>query len=206
LTAEIAPAVRVMLVDDNPARAAMVEERLWGCGFEVSLVIPSAAGLLFQIERIRPDVVLIDLESPDRDVLESLAIISHHNPTPVVMFTQEDDPDYIRQAVTAGISTYLMGGINPDQVKPIIDVAIAQFRAVQSLRDELHSTRVQLEERKLIEQAKGLLMAHQKIGEDDAHRLLTKLAMDTNQRLPAVAKTVLATLSPKTSDKGKRST
>ena len=68
--------VRVMLVDDNPARAAMVEERLWACGFEVSLVIPSAAGLLFQIEQNRPDVVLIDLESPDRDVLESLAIIS----------------------------------------------------------------------------------------------------------------------------------
>ena len=198
--------VRVMLVDDNPARAAMVEERLWACGFEVSLVIPSAAGLLFQIEQNRPDVVLIDLESPDRDVLESLAIISHHNPTPVVMFTQQDDPDYIRQAVTAGISTYLVGGINPDQVKPIIDVAIAQFPAFQSLRDELHSTRAQLEERKLIEQAQGLLMAHQKIGEDEAHRLLTKLAMDTNQRLPAVAKTVLATLSSKPIDKAKRNT
>ena len=151
-------------------------------------------------------MVLIDLESPDRDVLESLAIISHHNPTPVVMFTQQDDPDYIRQAVTAGISTYLVGGINPDQVKPIIDVAIAQFRAFQSLRDELHSTRAQLEERKLIEQANWLLMAHQKIGENEAHRLLTKLAMDTNQRLPAVAKTVLATLSSKPIDKAKRNT
>src|SRR5690606_39816480 len=77
LTAEIAPAVRVMLVDDNPARAAMVEERLWGCGFEVSLVIPSAAGGLFEIEGTPPDVGLIDLESPDRDVVESLAIIRH---------------------------------------------------------------------------------------------------------------------------------
>lgn len=189
-------ALRVMLVDDNPQRATMVEERLWASGFEVILVIPSAAGLLFQIEQNRPDVVLMDLESPDRDVLESLAIINHHNPTPVVMFTQQDDPEYIRQAVTAGISTYLVGDINPDQVKPIIDVAMAQFRAFQGLREELHSTRAQLDDRKLIEQAKGLLMTHKKISEDEAHRLLTKLAMDTNQRLPAVAKTVLATLSP----------
>ncbi|KJS04169.1 MAG: chemotaxis protein CheY [Gammaproteobacteria bacterium BRH_c0] len=184
-----------MLVDDNPQRATMVEERLWAAGFDVILVIPSAAGLLFQIEQNRPDVVLMDLESPDRDVLESLAIINHHNPTPVVMFTQQDDPDYIREAVTAGISTYLVGDINPDQVKPIIDVAMAQFRAFQGLREELLSTRAQLDDRKLIEQAKGLLMSHKKISEDEAHRLLTKLAMDTNQRLPAVAKTVLATLS-----------
>lgn len=196
LNKEKIPALRVMLVDDNPQRATMVEERLWACGFDVILVIPSAAGLLFQIEQNCPDVVLMDLESPDRDVLESLAIINHHNPTPVVMFTQEDDPEYIRQAVMAGISTYLVGDINPDQVKPIIDVAMAQFRAFQSLREELSSTRAQLDDRKLIEQAKGLLMVHQKITEDEAHHKLTKLAMDTNQRLPAVAKTVLATLSP----------
>lgn len=190
-------AIRVMLIDDNPDRAVMVEERLWSSGFEVSLVIPSATGLLFQIEQVRPDVVLIDLESPDRDVLESLSIINHHNPTPVVMFTQQDDPEFIDQAVSAGISTYLVGGINPDQVKPIIDVAMAQFKAFQSLRSELDSTRAQLEDRKLIEQAKGLLMAHRKLTEEEAHRLLTKLAMDTNQKLPAVAKTILATLTSK---------
>ncbi|MAT52393.1 MAG: hypothetical protein CMK32_14550 [Porticoccaceae bacterium] len=186
-----------MLIDDNPDRAVMVEERLWSSGFEVSLVIPSATGLLFQIEQVRPDVVLIDLESPDRDVLESLSIINHHNPTPVVMFTQQDDPEFIDQAVSAGISTYLVGGINPDQVKPIIDVAMAQFKAFQSLRSELDSTRAQLEDRKLIEQAKGLLMAHRKLTEEEAHRLLTKLAMDTNQKLPAVATTILATLTSK---------
>lgn len=190
-------AIRVMLIDDNPDRAVMVEERLWSSGFEVSLVIPSATGLLFQIEQVRPDVVLIDLESPDRDVLESLSIINHHNPTPVVMFTQQDDPEFIDQAVSAGISTYLVGGINPDQVKPIIDVAMAQFKAFQSLRSELDSTRAQLEDRKLIEQAKGLLMAHRKLTEEEAHRLLTKLAMDTNQKLPAVATTILATLTSK---------
>ncbi len=194
-TAESTP-LRVMLVDDNGERAAMVEERLLSCGFEVTMVIPSAAGLLFQIEKNRPDVVVMDLQSPDRDVLESLAIINHHNPTPVVMFSREDDPDYIRQAVSAGISTYLVGGIDPDQVKPIIDVAMAQFRAFQSLREELHSTRAELEERNLIDKAKRLLMTQRGLDEDAAHRLLTKLAMDNNQRLPVVARTVISTLSP----------
>src|SRR5690606_28310134 len=192
-----------MLVDDNPERAQLVEERLWNCGYEVVSVIPSATGLLFQIEQHSPDVVLIDLQSPDRDVLESLAIVNHHNPRPVVMFTQQDDPDYINQAVNAGISTYLVGDIDPAHVKPIIDVALAQFRAFQSLRNELNSTRVQLEDRRVIEQAKGLLMAHQKMTEEEAHRMLNKLAMDNNQRLPDVARTVLATLSPKGGGKTK---
>ncbi len=133
--------VKVMLVDDHPERAAMVEESLRASGFEVLSTIPSATGLLFQIEQHRPDVVLIDLDSPDRDVLESLSIINSHNPTPVVMFTEEEDPEYIEQAVTAGISTYLVGSINPQQVKPVINVALAQFKSFQNLRNELNTTR-----------------------------------------------------------------
>jgi response regulator NasT len=186
-----------MLVDDHPERISMVEESLWASGFDVVAVIPSATGLLFQIAQHNPDVVLIDLESPDRDVLESLAIINHQNPMPVVMFTQQDDPDFITEAVDAGISTYLVGDINPERVKPVINVAMAQFQSFQKLRNQLSSTQTQLEERKLIEQAKGLLMAHKKVGEAEAHRLLNKLAMDANQRLVDVATTVLATLSPK---------
>ncbi len=194
-------AVRVMLVDDHRDRAHRVEETLWENGYQVVAVIPSAAGLLYQIEQHSPDVVLIDLESPDRDVLESLSIVSRHNPRPVVMFSEQDDPDYINEAVHAGISTYLLGGINPDQVKPVIDVALAQFRSFQSLRDELDSTRTQLQDRKLIEQAKGLLMAHRRISEPEAHRLLNRLAMDSNQRLVEVAETVLATLSTRSGGK-----
>ena len=189
--------LRVMVVDDNPGRALLVEERLQGCGYQVVSVIPSASGLLFQIEQHGPDVILIDLESPDRDILESLAIVNLHNPRPVVMFTQEENPEYINQAVTAGISTYMVGAINAEQVKPVIDVAIAQFRSFQTLRDQLATTRTQLEERKLVEQAKGLLMAYRKLDENEAHRMLTKLAMDNNQRLPEAARAVLATLSTK---------
>ncbi|MGB4248070.1 MAG: ANTAR domain-containing protein [Pseudohongiellaceae bacterium] len=187
--------IRVMLVDDHPSRAQLVEEHLKAAGFEVLSVISSATGLLFQIEQHRPDVVLIDLQSPDRDVLESLAIVNRHSPTAMVMFAEEDDPDYIRQAVEAGISTYLMEGINPAKVKPVIEVAMAQFKSFQGLRQELDTARTQLQDRTLIEKAKGLLMLQKRISENEAHQLLTRLAMDNNQRLRDVAQTVIATLS-----------
>lgn len=187
--------IRVMLVDDHPSRAQLVEEHLKAAGFEVLSVISSATGLLFQIEQHRPDVVLIDLQSPDRDVLESLAIVNRHSPTAMVMFAEEDDPDYIRQAVEAGISTYLMEGINPAKVKPVIEVAMAQFKSFQELRQELDTARTQLQDRTLIEKAKGLLMLQKRISENEAHQLLTRLAMDNNQRLRDVAQTVIATLS-----------
>ena len=188
-------AIRVMLVDDHAERARLVEEHLIAAGFEVLSIISSAAGLVFQIEQHQPDVVIIDLQSPDRDVLESLAIVNRHSPTAMVMFAHEDDPDYIREALAAGISTYLTEGLNPARVRPVIEVAMAQFRSFQMLRDELLTTRTELEDRNLIEKAKGLLMAQKCINENEAHQLLTKLAMDNNQRLRNVAQTVVATLS-----------
>jgi response regulator NasT len=196
VTTPTAHVARVMLVDDDPDRARVVEARLWACGYEVVAVIGSAADLLVQIDRHLPDLILMDLASPDRDVLESLSIVTRHNPRPVVMFTQQDDPAYIELAVEAGISTYLVGDIDPALVKPVIDVAMAQFRSFQRLREELDSTRTELEDRKVIEQAKGLLMAYRSVAEDDAHRMITKLAMDTNRRLPDVARSLLASLSP----------
>ncbi|MCP5330626.1 MAG: ANTAR domain-containing protein [Pseudomonadales bacterium] len=184
-----------MLVDDHADRAQRVEEHLQAAGFEVLSIISSATGLLYQIEQQKPDVVIIDLQSPDRDVLESLAIVNHHNPIAMVMFANEEDPNYIREAFAAGISTYLTEGLNPARVRPVIEVAMEQFRAFQSLRKELHSARTELEDRTLIEKAKGLLMAQKRISENEAHQLLTKMAMDSNQRLPNVARTVVATLS-----------
>jgi two-component system, response regulator / RNA-binding antiterminator len=189
------PSIRVMLVDDQPERSAQVEDHLRAAGFEVVSVISSAAGLLFQIEQQRPDVVLIDLESPGRDVLESLSIVNRHNPTAMVMFGQDNDPDYIREAVAAGISTYQTENLNPARVKPVIEVAMAQFRSFQQLREQLLNARTELEDRTLIEKAKGLLMLQKRISEEDAHRMLLRVAMNTNQRLPAVARTVVATLS-----------
>ena len=183
-----------MLVDDHPQRAAMVEAALARCGFRVVAVLASASGLLFQMERQRPDVVMIDLESPDRDILDSLAVLNRHQPTPVVMYAREQDPAFIREAIAAGVSAYLAEGVDLDKVRTVIEVAIAQFGRYQALRQEFEEARQQLEERKLVDRAKRLLMAHQKIDEDQAYAQMRKLAMNSNQKITAVATGVIAIL------------
>lgn len=186
--------VRVMLVDDHPQCAAMVEQALNVCGFHIVAMLTSASGLLFQIQELQPHVVMIDIESPDRDILESLSLINQHNPTPVVMFSNEEDPAFIRQAINVGVSAYLMEDINPDKVKPVIDVALAQFEMFQALRQQLSSTQQALDDKNTLDKAKRLLMKHQKIAEPEAHKNMRNLAMNNNQTLVDVAKNVIAIL------------
>lgn len=183
--------IKIMLVDDHLERAASVEEKLTSAGFIVLCRLPTTTGLLHQIEQHQPDMVLIDLQSPGRDVLESLSVLSHHNPKPVVMFTEEDDPAYIEAAVDAGVTAYLMDELNPKRVKPIIDLAIAQFKSYQSLRQALDEAQRKLANQSIIEKAKVLLMKKHNIDENKAHKTLRTLSMDTNQSLPDAAKSVI---------------
>ena len=183
--------IRIMLVDDHVERSASVEEKLRDSGFEVISRLPSATGLLFQIEQHQPDLVLIDIQSPGRDVLESLSVVNHHKPRPVVMFSHEEDPAFIEQAVDAGVTAYLMDELNPDRVKPVIDLAIAQFKSYQSLRRALDDARTKLASQSVIEEAKQLLMDQRGISEDKAHKTLRTLSMDTNQSLPEAARSVI---------------
>ncbi len=194
--------VRVMLVDDVPQRSARVAEKLTGEGFDVIARLPSAAGLLFQIEQQKPDVILIDLQSPGRDMLDSLSVINIHNPTPVVMFSEEEDPSYIEEAVDAGVTAYMVGGVEAERVKPVIDVAMAQFKSFQALRQALDSTRTQLESLSVIDRAKRLLMQQHSVSEDKAHKLLRKLSMDSNQSLPQAAQSVIQILSQNKKNSG----
>jgi two-component system, response regulator / RNA-binding antiterminator len=189
---------RVMLVDDLPRRSARVEEKLTQEGFDVISRLPSATGLMFQIEQLQPDIILIDLQSPGRDVLDSLSVINDHNPTPVVMWSEEEDPGFIKEAVDAGVTAYMMGDVETDRVKPVIDVAMAQFKSYQSLRQKLDTTRTQLESLSVIDRAKRLLMDQQGISEDSAHKVLRNLSMDSNQSLPQAAKSVIQILNKKT--------
>ena len=193
--------VRVMLVDDLPERAAVVEQHLVAAGYEIVSRLPNATGILFQIEQHQPDIILIDLQSPGRDVLESLSVINAHNPKPVVMFSEEEDPSFIEDAVDAGVSAYLMGGFDAKRVKPVIDVAIAQFKSFQSLRKALSNTRGQLESISVIERAKRLLIDQHNFSEDEAHQQLRSLAMNTNQSMQQAAESVEAILGKKTKKK-----
>ena len=195
--------LRVILVDDDRSRATSVESKLRDVGFDVLSVIPTASGLLYQMAQQEPDVVIIALDSPDRDVLESLSIASTHNPRPVVMFSEAGDQGFISDAIRAGVTAYQAEDINPDRVRAAIDIAVAQFSAFNTLREELDETRRQLEERKLVEKAKGLLMSIHKVDEEEAFSTLRKLAMDKNRTLGETAREVIAVLE-RSKIKGKR--
>lgn len=184
----------VMLVDDTPARAVLLEQALTDLGYQVIGNIRSAEGLLRQVDQHRPDVVIIDTESPDRDMLEHMAIINEHNPTPIIMFSGESNSHVIERAVRAGVSAYVVGGLDCQRVQPILDVAIARFREFQALRQELEQTRTKLADRTLIDRAKVLLMKQKEISEDQAYKAMRQLAMQRSQRLVDVARNIISIL------------
>jgi len=187
--------VRVMLVDNEPERARMVHEALESEGYQVVCQRDSTRGLVAAVAGEEPDVVIIDMESPDRDTLENMAMLNEHAPRPVVFFASEDsDSTTIQEAVSAGVSAYIVDGLEQHRVKPIVEVAVARFEAFQSLRDQLAETRMALEDRKDVERAKGLVMTQQNCSEDDAFRSLRKLAMDRNQTLGRIAREVIGVL------------
>ncbi|WOX04689.1 ANTAR domain-containing response regulator [Microbulbifer pacificus] len=188
--------ISILLVDDQSERAAMVAEQLIAAGYKLLARLTSAEGLLFQVEKHRPDIVLIDIESPDRDILESLAVINQHNPTPVAMFSVRGGAEFISSAVEAGVSAYMVDGLSAERVAPAIEIAMAQFRSYQHLRQSLARTQQQLDERKVIERAKGLLMARKNIGEQAAHQTLRTLAMNSNSTMRQVAEQIVAHLQP----------
>ncbi|WP_444919945.1 ANTAR domain-containing response regulator [Microbulbifer sp. CnH-101-G] len=185
----ISPAI--MLVDDNHERAHSVRERLQAAGYTIVAQISSAEGLLFQVEKYRPDIVLIDIESPDRDILESLAVVNREAPTPVAMFSSHNRADFISRAVESGVSAYMAEGMTPERVAPAIEIAMAQFKSFQQLRQSLERTQQQLSDRKTIERAKGLLMAKKNLTEKDAHKILRNLAMSSNATMCAVAEQLI---------------
>lgn len=185
---------RIMLVDDQPDRAAMLESTLRALGFEVVSVLASASGLLYQMQQLEPHVIMIDIDSPDRDILESLALINEHHPLPVVMFSPHEDPDFIQQAVSSGVSAYMMDSLNPAKVRPILEVAIAQFERFQALKRELNSTQQKLDDRDTIEKAKRLLMKQQRLSENEAYKNMRSLAMNNSQPLVRVAENIIAIL------------
>jgi response regulator NasT len=185
---------RVMLVDDTPTRSAILEQALLDQGLIVVCRLESAQGLIKNVEIHQPDIIIMDLESPDRDTLESMTVLNQHNPKPVIMFSEEGDSKIISQAIQAGVSAYIVDGINPHRVKPILDVAIARFREYQALRKELKQTRDQLADRKIIDKAKGLLMKTKGLDEEQAYHAMRKMAMDQSKPLVDIAQNILSVM------------
>jgi two-component system, response regulator / RNA-binding antiterminator len=184
--------MKVLLVDDTPDRASALKDALGTmAGVEVSCTLESALELARQVAEHSPDVVLIQTDSPSRDVLEQLAAVSASAPRPVVMFTDDAEHEAIRAALKAGVSAYVVDGIAAHRIEPIVRVAIERFEADQRLRAELDETRTRLAERKVVERAKGILMKQRAATEDEAFALLRSLAMQKGIRLGEAAQQVI---------------
>jgi response regulator NasT len=183
--------LRVLIIDEARTRAADICAGLVLAGHQVAAVLPSALDLVEQVEAIKPDVILIETESPSRDTLEHLSLIGRDLPRPVVVFARDSDSAAIRRAMRAGVAAYVVDGLAPERIKSVIEVAIARFEEYQALRRERDEAAKKLADRVVIERAKGLLMKTRGMAEDDAFHTLRRLAMERGQKLATVAREVV---------------
>lgn len=180
-------ALRVMLVDDNPERLEKLREQLLHARYTVIAEVGNTINLHQQVKDLEPDAIIIGTDSPDRDTLEHLCVLSQYSPSPIVMFTHDGDTEQIRAATRAGVCAYVVGGMDGNRIRPIMDAAIARFEESQAMRVELAAANLKLSERKLVERAKGVLMKQRGLSEDDAYGLMRKMAMDRNIKLAELA-------------------
>ena len=182
----------ILLIDENVDRAKEVIAALEESRYQVRHLASPSIALLKEVDAWQPDVILIDTESPSRDMLESLHMISSYSPKPVVMFSEAEDEEMINLSVKSGVSAYVVGDPDSARIRPILDAAVARFNEYQRLKDELVQTKGELESRKLIDEAKRLLMDVKGISENDAFHSMRKTAMDSGQKMEDVARTVIS--------------
>jgi response regulator NasT len=183
--------LKVLVIDESRGRAAAVCAGLAMAGHQVAAVLASARDLAEQVATIRPDIILIETDAPSRDTLEHLAAMERDAPRPVIVFARESDSATIREAIKAGVSAYVVDGLEPARLKPVIDVAIARFEEHQALKGELAEATKKLSDRKRVDKAKGILMKSRGLDEDAAYTALRNLAMDRGKSIAAVAQDVI---------------
>ncbi|MDB5586335.1 MAG: two-component system response regulator [Devosia sp.] len=185
------PDLSILIIDDNRIRASIIEEGLREAGYSRVAVVIDIDAVARVVEQVAPDVVMIDLENPNRDRLEHFFSLSRALERPIAMFVDRSDTSSIEAAVAAGVSAYIVDGLRKERVKPILDMAISRFNAFSALKRELREARSELEDRKVIEQAKGILMRSRNISEAEAHALLRTTAMNQNKRMADIAQSLI---------------
>lgn len=181
----------IVVVEEDRDRALLIVDSLRESGDHQINIVSEVTSLARRISELNPDIVLVDITSPTRDMLEELALASSPLERPVAMFVEESDDNLTRAAIEAGVSAYVVDGMQPRRIKPVIDAAIARFHMFHRMRAELAATRRALEERKVIDRAKGILMKARGIDEDDAYALLRKTAMDQGRKVIDVAEALV---------------
>ncbi len=181
----------ILIIDENRLRAAVIEDGLRDAGYSRLTIVHDVAGIARRIADISPDVIVIDLENPNRDMLESMFQLSRAVKRPIAMFVDRSDQAAIEAAVEAGVSAYVVDGLKRERVKPILETAISRFNAFARMARELEDARSQLESRKLVDRAKGILMKTRGLSEADAYALLRKTAMNQNRKISEIAESLI---------------
>jgi two-component system, response regulator / RNA-binding antiterminator len=182
---------KIAIVDESPIRAAILEEGLREAGYTDVVRIEEMQSLLSRIYAVDPDVIVIDLENPSRDILEQMFQVSRAVRRPVAMFVDQSDAASIQASVDAGVSAYIVDGLKKERLKPILDLCISRFNAFAKLQDELDRAKSALEDRKVIERAKGILMKLKGLTEDEAYVLLRSTAMREKKKIGEIAQSIL---------------
>jgi response regulator NasT len=182
---------KIVIVDESPIRAAILVEGLREAGFTGVTHISEMHNLLARIYALDPDVILIDLENPSRDVLEQMFQVSRAVRRPIAMFVDQSDSASIQASVDAGVSAYIVDGLKKERIKPILDLCISRFNAFSKLQDELERTKSALEDRKVIDRAKGILMKLKGLNEDEAYVLLRSTAMREKKKIGEIAQSIV---------------
>jgi response regulator NasT len=184
--------MKVLIVDESMERAHTVQRGLALAGHECAMHMANAIELPDAVARHKPDVIIIGEDSPTRDTLEHIAITTSGTPRPIVMFVEDDDSAGIRDALRAGVSAYIVDGLDASRIKSIVEVAVTRFDEHRKLVAELDETRMKLAERSAIERAKGILMKHKGLSEEEAFKSLRSMAMQKQRRLGEIATQVIA--------------
>lgn len=184
--------LRVMILDDDVERSRNLRGALSLAGYRVVGEVRESIDLEEAVRGLKPDMIIVAADSPDRDTLEHIGLTVRNAPRPVIMFTQDDDSDTIRAAVRSGVSAYIVDGLASERIGPILQVACAQFDSHQALAEKLADTERELAERKAVDKAKGLLMSRRGLSEDEAYKELRKVAMQTGKKIGEVAETLVA--------------
>ena len=183
--------LRVMVIDESQEFAQVLSDGLSRSGYEVVSTLSSMRDLIGNVETCVPDVIIVSTDSPSRDSLEHICVVSRDRPRPIVMFSNDKETETIQAAVRAGVTAYVVDGLEAARIQAIVDVAVARFSEYQTMRNELAKTKSAMADRKSIDRAKGILMKQRQCDEDDAFQALRKLAMDRNIRLGEAAEQVI---------------
>ena len=183
--------LRILVIDPNRIRVSIIEEGLREAGHDDVVIISDMGQLMRRVVDAEPDVIIMDLENPNRDMLEHALQVSRAARRPIAMFVDTTDAAATEAAIDAGVSAYVVDGLRKDRVKPILDMAIKRFNAIERMRAEVEAVKTELSERKMIDRAKGILMRSRGLSEEQAYQLLRKTAMNQSRKIAQVAESLI---------------